>query len=36
LVLARLRRRSRNCAFVSGDGQPAGFSAQVKREGVPA
>jgi undecaprenyl-diphosphatase len=36
LVLSRLRRRSRNGEFVSGNGRPAGFSAQTKRESVAA
>jgi undecaprenyl-diphosphatase len=36
LVLSRLRRRSRRGGFISGNGQPAGFSSQVKRESVPA
>ena len=36
VVLSRLRRRSRRPEFISGNGQPAGFSSEVRREGVAA
>jgi len=36
VVLARLARRSRRREFVSGNGQPPGFSSEPSREGVPA
>jgi len=36
LVLSRLRRRSRNGGFVSGNGRPAGFPSQAPKEEIPA
>jgi undecaprenyl-diphosphatase len=36
LVLSRLRRRSRTNAFVAGNGRPADYAAQTKKESVPA
>jgi undecaprenyl-diphosphatase len=36
VVLARLARRSRKREFVSGNGQPPGFSSEKEQEGVPA
>jgi undecaprenyl-diphosphatase len=36
VVLARLARRSRKREFVSGNGQPPGFSSEKQPEGVPA
>ncbi|HKH23167.1 MAG TPA: undecaprenyl-diphosphate phosphatase [Solirubrobacterales bacterium] len=36
VVLSRLRRRSRNGGFISGNGRPADYPTEPKRESIPA